>query len=164
MRKKNNPLQKLVTISFSALKVNIREKTYGEQKPSKKMWKTVKDICESLGKDRSCGKLANIAATVKESLKLCNSHFATVAVTLAGPILVLRLSVSQSSLTGSFIPNKTTTNSFFIMPTDIDEVDRLLMQLKSGTAAGYDACKPLLVKQIENVILEPLTYNIISVS
>lgn len=122
------------------------------------MWNTVKDICESLGKDGSCGKLAKIAATVKESLKLCNSHFATVAVTLAGPILLLRLSVSQSSLAGSFIPNKTTTNSFFMMPTDVYEVDRLIMQLKSGTAAGYDVCKPLLVKKIENVILEPLAY------
>jgi len=56
------------------------------------------------------------------------------------------------------ISRKSVKNSIVCTPTDKIEISTVIRTLKNNKSLGPDGIGPVLVKLIENLILDPLTY------
>lgn len=140
------------------VKENYKNKILEENKKNaKRLWNTIKDICEMPRRKSDSSDLLAGKGTPSESLNNCNLHFTTVGKNLANQILQ-RLSTSEEDLAANVNNNNSPTESMFMTPTDEFEVDSVIKQLKYDSAPGLDGIKPSLLKLISNTILEPLTY------
>lgn len=141
------------------LKIDYQSKQLTEARGNpKKLWQTIKKVCHSQISNNSANELTSLLNSPKESLNVCNEHFATVGQNLAVNILS-KLSETQSSLASKLRLNSATSaNSFFFHPTDANEIGKIISSLKSDSAPGPDSARPLFIKEIRDVILEPLTY------
>lgn len=83
----------------------------------------------------------------KDSLDKCNSHFSTTGRSLASKTLG-DLGTNQQSLADKIKSNHDFVNSFFMQPTDEQEVDRLIMNLHNDKAPGLDRLTNSLIKHI----------------
>jgi hypothetical protein len=123
-----------------------------------KLWKSIKTICQNPKPKNDADELLNVSGKSKlECLNNCNQFFATNGKKLADSILT-NLSETQTSLAAKYKPPRMAANSFYMHPTNVDEVGKIISNLKHDSAPGPDGVKPLLVKEIKDVILEPLTY------
>jgi hypothetical protein len=141
-----------------SIKTEYNSKQFLESRGNnKKIWKTVKTLCENSKTTNYASELLKTKDCVLESLNECNLHFSTMGENLANRILT-KLSETQSSLAKKVTSAVNVPNSFFLAPTDEFEVDKLIRQLKVDSAPGFDGCKPLLIKEIREVIRGPLTH------
>lgn len=61
----------------------------------------------------------------------------------------------------SFISNnRVLLNSFYLLPTDKDEVYNTIKSLKNKKSTGIDGISVKIIKETANFIIEPLTYVI----
>ncbi|CAH2088133.1 unnamed protein product [Euphydryas editha] len=127
---------------------------------TKKQWKVIKNICNLAPKRREPLELLNINGTLDEnqSLQLCNSYFATAGKALAKDIL-LKLNRTQEMLANEVKVDdrNNLSSSFFMQPTDVFEVEALISKLENDKASGIDGIGGSLIKQIKDIIIEPLT-------
>lgn len=122
----------------------------------KKLWKSIKNICHNPVNSFSANDLTTLTTSPKDSLNICNEHFATVGQKLATSILS-KLSGTQSSLADQ-VPSSLLSGSLFLHPTDVGEVNKIISQLRSDSAPGPDGIGPSFIKEVKDILLEPLTY------
>lgn len=123
----------------------------------KKLWNTIKDICEIPHKVNDSFSLLHSYASSREAINSCNLHFATVGSNLASQIFN-KLSTDQDMLCAQTIPVSKCSNSFFMTPTDSCEISRIISDLKIDSSPGIDTLGPRLLKHVKDAILVPLTY------
>lgn len=126
----------------------------------KKLWSTVKDICNIKKKNCQATALLSSKARVDKSLDYCNEYFSEVGNKLANSTLT-RLNQTQDSLAmATETLMSSSCHSFFMKPTDPLEVNRFIQQVKSEAAPGLDGFSGSLIKCLREHILQPLTFII----
>lgn len=125
---------------------------------SKGLWKAIRRISNSKSKCDSTSELSKVKAeSPQESANFCNEYFANVGERLANKLLSQNKR-TQEDLMQQLNLGSTSSYSFFLQPTDIYEVDRIIMHLKNDSAAGIDGLNPALIKAIRFEIANPLTH------
>lgn len=88
---------------------------------------------------------------------MCNKYFATVGTSLANNILnkVGKTELELASLAKS---SESPNQSFFLYPTDQNEISKYIMQLRNNSAPGLDRIRNQLMKSIVKHISIPLSH------
>lgn len=123
----------------------------------KKLWESIKDICHLKKTHNHSTDLCNIKSDAVSSLNYCNEYFANVGKNLANKTLV-QLSTTEASLAGSVKNQRDIPESFFMTPTDENEVNSLINDLRPNSSPGIDKCTPSLIKRVKHLLMSPLTH------
>lgn len=106
---------------------------------SKQTWKCIKNICNINKAVNKNDELIKSTENPKDAVNKVNSYFSSVGKTLANNILS-SLSTTEEQLVSLVKPPKsgTPTNSFFLTPTDPNEISKIISSLKTTSAPGWD--------------------------
>lgn len=159
----NNAMKSLIFTRYRNFYISLIRKLKAEHdrnvllkfnnKP-KKLWSAINLITHKSHKASVSENLLNSRPTAGESLDVCNTYFSNVGSVLATSILS-RLNESQESLAQK-VSSRPTPFSFFIEPTDAEEVLGFIKLLDSESAPGYDGVSNKILKMIGEIIAEPL--------
>lgn len=139
-------------------KSDYENKTLAAHKNNpKKLWNTIKDICHLNKAHKNPTDLLKTSPDPISSLNHCNTFFTNAGKNLADKTLK-ELSTTQELLATSVKLKNSMSNSFFMNPTDENEVDSLICDLKLDSSPGIDKCSPHLIKLIKKIIIKPLTH------
>ena len=88
------------------------------------------------------------AGDIEEDLpKNFNNYFVSIGENLAANLRQPQGASFQQYLTGNYM------HSFFLKPTDRNEIFKIIMELKSSNTAGIDGISSKILKAIVDVIL-----------
>lgn len=142
------------------LKVEYERKQIETHKTNPKhLWKTIQSICNLKIKSKQASELTSIEHNPKDSLNLVNDFFCNIGKKLADNIL-LHNNLSEEILASSIKDHVRLTNSFFMTPTNVDEVTHVINNLKSDSAPGLDLIDNKLIKSLKTEIINPLLHII----
>lgn len=153
----NNNLKKIAYTRYRNFYVKLLRKLKTEYECNlidknknvpRKLWKTLNTISHRAVK-KSNISLQDI------SLDACNKHFATVGEKLANEILA-RSNETQQSLAEKVSTKGSLGHSFFIAPTDREEVLQLIKNLSSNSSPGLDNLDNRILKAVGEWIADPL--------
>ena len=99
----------------------------------------------------------NLNGTISSNFKTIadgfNKFFINIGPKLSSDIPDMNVSPSH------FLNNiRSPPNSFFLAPTDFDEVFDICSSLKAGSSPGHDDIKPDVVKAVKHLIASPLVH------
>lgn len=124
----------------------------------KKLWSNLNTVC-SISKKKSMKNIINVlnvnGCKIEDKNDICNSfnnYFATL-----GDTLVEQLPNPGINTFEDYLP-QATKNSIFCSPTDKYEISNLIHKLKNNKSPGPDNIGPSLVKEMEQIIIDPLAY------
>ncbi|CAG9106505.1 unnamed protein product [Plutella xylostella] len=141
---------------LKSLKSNYENQLLTENKDDpKKLWQSIKNICELNYGCTSPSQLLEAKDTIPESLSACNDYFASVGCRLASKILE-KLNKSQEDLANE-VELAYNRDSFYLSPTDPHEIGRHIRGLKTSSAPGLDGFNTRLIKEISQSVVTPLS-------
>jgi hypothetical protein len=126
---------------------------------SRKLWKSINQISHRspLNSASNAYELLNQSnCSERQSLDACNSYFSNVGRNLASSILS-RLNETQESLASKVIHKSAPRESFFISPTNAQEIVDLILSLDSNSSPGVDNISNRILKVIGETIATPLS-------
>ena len=143
------------------LKTDYERQVINENKkcPSK-LWKSINQLSHrvpSKSKNNSQELLQQQNWSKQKSLDECNSYFCSIGQKLANTTL-LRLNESQKSLAACVTNIASPSNSFFISPTDVEEVMDIIKKLDSKSSPGIDKINNATLKALKCTIAPPLAF------
>lgn len=142
------------------LKTQHNKKQFMENKDNpRKLWKTVKSVCELKTKKDSNPELLKIESNPSESLNVCNNYFVNVGQNLANSIMS-KVGKSEEDLASNVRVSSCHPDSFFMSPTDPVEIVSMIKALKNDKAPGRDGLRNSFIKTICPLVAEPLTHII----
>lgn len=146
----NNLLRKL------KVEHDNRELTNNAKDP-KRLWKSIKSVCYLSPNKNQPTELLSLQSSVDalSSLNICSEYFSTVGQKLSSNILNI-LQTTQDAI-ASKVQNNHLKDSFFLEPTDCGEIEELILSLHSDKSPGTDGLTNMVLKEIRNVIIPPLT-------
>lgn len=100
---------------------------------NKLLWNNIKNITYTKKSQNSNSELLHIKSSPAESANFLNNYFANIGSQLANNIKQSTKSLNKSLSTGSRAPH-----SFVLLPTDINEVKNIILNLKPNSAPGWD--------------------------
>lgn len=119
----------------------------------KKLWEVIKDISgQKKQVDYSTCLLTNNKI---RSINEVNSYFASVGKNLAEPLNTLNASDVAYK---NFVHPNSPKNSLVFLPTDILEVQQIIITLKNRCAAGLDQISNTIIKRYMKLLAEPITH------
>lgn len=122
----------------------------------RKLWNTINEITNrKVTKGSQNLDLLSIKCNPEESINMCNAYFASIGETFANEILV-KLNYTQNQLAQNVNTSNSPSSSFFLEPTDREEVNSIICGLKPNTAPGPDGISVQFIKILKNLIAEPL--------
>ncbi|KAI5651347.1 hypothetical protein NE865_00591 [Phthorimaea operculella] len=121
----------------------------------KKLWKTVRNVSESPCEKNVATELTNVKGTVVESLNYCNNYFSTVGANLAHQH-ISQLNKSEDEILSGITLTDPSPKTFYMQPTDVFEINKIIMNLKADSAPGLDGYSVTLIRSIKDEIIEPL--------
>lgn len=124
---------------------------------SKKLWNTVKDICNIKKSKSDYNELLNIRSNPMDSLNAVNDYFSSVGQNLAQNTLS-QLQTSELQLTDSISVNASPSNSLFLTPTDEFEITKIISGLKTASAPGSDMISNELLKRASHILASPIAH------
>ena len=134
-----------------------REKFENCKNNSKMIWQNINSI---IGKQNNKQDSVNIinedGVTIKDLRHIAdafNSYYVNVGPNLANSM--------SNSLSSKFkLPTVKSHKSFFLFPTDAEEVTKIINLLKPKTSHGHDNITPKLLKQVSSGLINPLVHII----
>lgn len=134
-----------------------RNLLHSSAKNPKNLWKNIAEITNHKQNKSDNTHLLSIKQGPKESVDYINKHFANI-----GKELASRISQTSNSTVdrGSVLTHFSQPNSFVLMDTDTEEVESILMSLKSSSAPGWDSIPTHFLKLAKNEIVPVLTHII----
>ena len=121
-------------------------------KNTKQLWSAINNISSrSTRKANTSAQLLALSSTPQNSVNHVNDFFAKIGEKLAKNIKSTHTNATNGNLTNR-------TQSMVMLPTDEEEVARILMSLRNSCAAGWDGISSDLLKKHTAVIVPPLTY------
>lgn len=126
-----------------------RDQLISSKNNSKKLWSTIKTITNNNNKNQLPLQLLTTDTNPKDAINKINEYFSNIG---------KRLSDMIPSHFPSF--NKTTEpplNSFVLLPTDNEEIERAIQLLKSDCSPGWDQISAEVLKHISKSITPVLT-------
>lgn len=135
-----------------------RELTQNKNNP-KQLWRSIGNICNLANNRKETSELLALegCSNAQQSVELTNAHFCSVGQKLADHILQ-SLGKSEADLASSVHVDGSPMHSFFLHPTDLLEVDSLILNLRNNKAPGLDGFDNFLIKIVRNEIIIPITY------
>lgn len=122
----------------------------------RELWNTINDITHRKATTKSHNlELTTIKSCPNESVNICNDFFASVGESFANKIL-LGLDTTQIELAHKIDTCNSPSSSFFFEPTDSDEINSIILSLKSNTAPGLDGLSVQYIKTIKDHVTSPL--------
>lgn len=120
-------------------------------KNNKLLWKNIKKITYNSKTNSNNSELLNIQSSNNASVDFINKYFSSIGQQLA-------LHIQNSSVTDFVhdVPSK--LNSFVLLPTDCDEVNTILMNLKTDSAVGWDNIPTSFLKLARNELVPIITH------
>lgn len=122
-------------------------------KNNKKLWDTIKKVTNMTKPNDTTADLLKIAPTPKQSVDHVNEYYINVGKTLAENI---QKTQDQTSHVGSNSPH--TGQSFVMLDTDEEEIERIIKNLKSDSAIGWDGIPSSILKQFIPILTPPITH------
>lgn len=133
---------------------NELKKTAGNNKET---WKVIKELCNLTKSKEPPLELLKIKDLPVESLNEVNTYFTSIGSELAG--LTMRImKTSESALVTGATDNFTPLNCMYLAPTDTYEIERIIVQLDSNSAAGGDKISARILKLNCDTLLEPIAF------
>lgn len=132
-----------------------RDQIKSAGKNSKKLWEAIKNITGTKKPKSVPHELLANSETPEDATNVVNSFFANVGKTLAEKIYK---DPNDDSCTGSLSSTYLSTDSFTLLNTDEEEVNRLIMELKNECSAGWDKIPNRILKEHRYTLVPPLTY------
>lgn len=123
---------------------------------TKKLWKSIKTITYTDKTKEKSHALLHTNDSKENSLNHCNEYFSNVGKCLAEDIL-LQTNETQESLAAKVSLQNSPAQSLYLEPTDVLEINSLIMDLKTDSAPGLDGVTNRLLKAVKNHIITPLT-------
>ena len=142
---------KLTHIIRKSKRNHYTEQLNSSQGDGKKMWNILNGV---LNKSQKPTVLPETNIDDPDLPKKINNYFISIGENLSSKITQPHGASYHQYLTGEY------PHSFFMSPTDGNEVLKIIMDLKNSNTAGEDGISAKIVKAIANTILEPLTYCI----
>lgn len=120
---------------------------------SKNLWNNIAKIIHTKQIKSETSKLINIKTSEYESANLVNKYFGNIGKNLADAIS--KPTVAQSI---NRISTPTQISSFVLLETDIDEVQSVLMSLKTNSAPGHDKIPTSFLKLAKFEVVPIITH------
>lgn len=120
-------------------------------KNTKVLWKTIKSIANINSKQTPATELLGTKASPAESVNYVNKYFANIGKQLAENIL--NVSPPNSHDNNRVLTSASQISSFVLLETDLQEVDSILMSLKTESAPGWDGIQTKFLKMIRSAIV-----------
>lgn len=118
---------------------------------NKLLWKNIKHITFSNKKKDPNTQLLNIKSSPNESVNFINDYFTNIGKLLAQqiqpPVTIKNTSVSHAL-----------SNTFVLLDTDPEEIDRILMKLKSDSSPGWDNISVRYLKFVRSEVVPILAH------
>ena len=145
-------VQKLVKSAKRAYERNKFEKCRNE---SKLIWQNINSL---LGRQNNKKNIVSIISeegmTLTDLNDIANSfnqYYVNVGPTLAK-------NIGDSSIQNFPLPTMNSHKSFFLFPTDNEEVDKIINLLKPKTSSGHDNISAKLLKQVSPGLISPCVH------
>lgn len=134
------------------LKKQYEKKLIQENKNNiKNTWRAIKKICNIEKKTQSASELLQNSNTISN----INNHFASVGRKLATTILD-KLKLNEIDLVKLYkAHDNTPLNSFVLLPTDTNEIKKIILSLRSSASTGWDGCSSILYKKPQILYQHP---------
>ncbi|KAG7312982.1 hypothetical protein JYU34_000054 [Plutella xylostella] len=164
MKAKSNPDNAVLQLSYKRYrnfcnkilkKVKIEyEKSELEKagNNSKKIWKHIKSFTYLSKQHESPSALLHPQAPHVVSANNVNNFFANIGKRLAEKIEKL------TPGSNTFPTDNAPLNSFVLINTDMEEVEKIIMSLKDDCAVGWDNISNKILKKFKHILIPPLTY------
>lgn len=124
-------------------------------KDTKELWKSVKKICNTKANVNHPTELLTISNCPTASLDNCNAFFSTIGQKLASDI-ISKSNVTENELASNVRTVNSPGHSFFMTPTDKEEVLSIISQLRTDSAPGADGITASFIKYARNILANPL--------
>ncbi|KAL4719137.1 hypothetical protein ACJJTC_011366, partial [Scirpophaga incertulas] len=100
-------------------------------------WKVLRQICHMKGNNKPAAELLGVQDTPEKSVNHVNEYFVGVGKSFADDIL-LKLNTSESELANKIKTKPSPSGSLSLLPTDANEIKKVIMSLKSTASTGWD--------------------------
>lgn len=117
------------------------------------MWETIKNITNTKHNSPLPTELLKLCHAPQSSVDLVNSYF-----TQVGKSLASKITLPQNCSQSLFKQTPTTCNSLVLLETDEGEVERIIKELRSDSASGWDGIPPKLLKSASKTLVPPITH------
>ncbi|CAK1590642.1 unnamed protein product [Parnassius mnemosyne] len=145
-----NKLLKKIKLEYE--KNELKKTSYNP----KKLWGAINNITNrAKKKENSSYHLLTTSSTPELSVNSVNEFFANIGKNLAEKISD---GLTESIKKAFNNNNNNNSHSMVLLPTDEDEVARLILSLRNECAVGWDGIPSNLLKRHINVVVPPLTY------
>lgn len=119
----------------------------------KKMWETIRKITDAKHNSPLPNELLKLCHSPLKSVDSINLYFTQVGKSLSNSIIH-----TQNSSQSSLIKSHTSLNSLVLLETDEREVERIIKELRTDSASGWDGISPKLLKSTSNILVPPITH------
>lgn len=133
-----------------------KERIEDSKGDNKKLWHTVKDIC-NIKASSSCNIANTICTNANDSANAANTFFTNVGKNLADDILN-RLNTTEEQLAAAIISTSGPLDSLYFSPTDYIEVKKTIAGLKSSYSSGWDGINNIVLKQCKDIVAPILAH------
>lgn len=120
-------------------------------KDNKLLWKNIKSITYCNKTRDNSTELLNLKESPIESTNYANNYFVNI-----GRDLALKIKATDKSRNNRFLPAQ--PNSFVLLDTDENEVERILMSLKSDSSPGWDDISTRFLKHVKSEVIPIITH------
>ncbi|CAK1604430.1 unnamed protein product [Parnassius mnemosyne] len=121
---------------------------------NKKIWNVVKNI-NNLNKPKELpAELLKIENNPLSSVNFINTFFANIGSNLSN-----KLKIDLPPLPTTVNPVTVKSKSFVLLKTSVEELERLILNLKTDCGAGWDGITPKILKCLKEFIIPPLNHS-----
>lgn len=122
-------------------------------KDSRRLWDSIKNITNTNRDITYPKEILQLLESPQASVDSINNYFANVGKTLAEKITPLTVGFTDNDYL-----NDRNGNSFVLIDTDAEEVERLILTLKNDCSTGWDNLSNKLLKDHKTILVPHLTY------
>ncbi|CAK1592566.1 unnamed protein product [Parnassius mnemosyne] len=120
----------------------------------KKIWNVVKNI-NNLNKPKELpAELLKIENNPLSSVNFINTFFANIGSNLSN-----KLKIDLPPLPTTVNPVTVKSKSFVLLKTSVEELERLILNLKTDCGASWDGITPKILKCLKELIIPPLNHS-----
>lgn len=120
---------------------------------NKMLWKNIKNITYTSKSNNNNSELLKFKSSPLESVNYINEHFANV-----GKRLAQNIKSNNNHRINHHTTKSQQCNSFVLLDTDPNEIDRILMGLKSDSAPGWDNIPTKLLKHVRQEVVPIISH------
>lgn len=134
-----------IRILRKAKRIYDTEELKKASKNPKALWDTIKRVTNTTKTKNTSSQLLTLSSSPIESCNKINSYFVSIGEKLANDIIhassMQPLTVTQST------SDITSSSSFVLDSTDVDEIKTVINSLRSDAATGWDGISPYILKR-----------------